>query len=125
MNSRRGGRRSGSIPLCMVVSRKQTSRKVENWFILVITAGTFHDSSEMISHSCGLGTAGKWKNRQPGAELNFPGDSAVDSCAKAIRKSSGFPGGTPEAPRPAPWGPPQPLRAMGSSSHTTTLKNDP
>lgn len=62
----------------------------------------------------------KWKkNREPGAELKFPGDGTADTCAKATGKFSGSPGDTHGAPHPAPWCLPQTLRVAEKSSHIT------
>lgn len=61
-------------PLCIVVSRKQTSRKVERRtrFILVFTPNTFYDNRQQFPAHMALGEQEtKWNNTQPGAELNF------------------------------------------------------
>lgn len=61
------------IPLCIVVSRRQNSPKVEKrtWFIQVFTPDTFYDNRQRFPAHVTSGSRGEKWNRQPRAELNF------------------------------------------------------
>lgn len=82
---------SGKIPPCIVVSRKQTSHKVE-WrtrFILVFTPDTFYDKT-VTSHLSGLGTAGnKVEEQAARSRIKLSRDGVLDTCTKTTGKSSG------------------------------------
>lgn len=82
------------------------SHKVDwrTWFILVFTSDNILWQQPAISQLSGHGMAGNqvegWQ--KPGAGLHFPGDGAVDTCAKATANFSRPTGDTCWAPH-RPW----------------------
>lgn len=85
---------SGKISLCIVVSRKQTSHKVE-WrtsFILAITADTFYDNRKRFRTHLTLGQQETTCRIGSQKQNEISRDGVLDTHAKTTGKFSGYTG---------------------------------
>lgn len=106
MNSRHGGRlsiKNSSLHGCQQEAGF-TQGGLENMVYPGIHSGC--DNSHLFPTHLGWpvtsGNSGRVISSQE-QNQNFPGDGAVDACAKATETFSGSPGDIHEALQPAPW----------------------